>query len=103
MSKNYIGLKFGNIKCWHFEENFCKDNKSLVDNLNNLYDEMYSGCLCVFHASEKNKGNIDIKTRLCDLLDKFFDLGVEIYNDFDNKRYKTKKSYRKYLLTYGEE
>ena len=103
MKKNYIGLKFGMIKCWNFEETFYKDNKSLVDDFNNLYDEMYSGCASVLHASEKNKSNIDIKTRLCDLLDKFFDCGVQIFNDLDNKTYKTKKSYRKYLLTYGEE
>lgn len=103
MSKSYIGLKFGTIKCWNFDEFFCKDNKCLIDNLNDLYDEMYSGCASVFHSSEKNKNNKEIKNRLCDLLDKFFDCGVQIYNAFDDKTYRTKKSYRKYLLTYGEE
>ena len=103
MGKSYIGLKFGNIKCWNFDKEFSNDNKELIHNFNELYDRMFDGCCCMFQAEEKNKGNKSIKEELCEQLDKFFDLGVEIYNDFDNKKYKTKKSYRNYLMTYGEE
>ena len=103
MNKSYIGLKFGTIKCWNFEETFYKENKKLIHEFNNFYNKLFEKCCDMFSASEKIKREETLKTELCNRLDTFFDLGCEIYNDFDGKTYKTKKSYRKYILNYGKE
>lgn len=103
MTKSYIGLKFGTIKCWNFEDAFCEKNKQQVKELNELYDRLFEKCNDMFTASEKIKKDEELKLALCDMLDTFFDLGCEIYNAFDDKTYKTKKSYRKYILNYGKE
>lgn len=101
--KNYIGLKFGTIKVWSFDKDFYNNNKEKIDVFNNFYDKLYKNCKDVFSASEKIKREIDTKKKICDILDVFFDLGCEIYNCFENKKYKNKNSYRKYVLNYGKE
>lgn len=58
---------------------------------------------CVFGATRSNKNNDELKHRLCDILDKLYDLNIEIMNDWDNKTYKNKNDYREYILTYGKE
>lgn len=101
--ENYIGLKFGTIKEWYLNKNFCDIHKKEVKQLNKFYDNLYKKCTCVFTASEKTKKDNDLKNKMCDILDIFFDLGCKIYNCFENKTYKNKQSYRKYILDYGKE
>lgn len=101
--ENYIGLKFGIIKNWNFNKEFYDKNKKEVEQLNKFYDNLYEQCHDVFTASEKTKRENDLKNKICDILDIFFDLGCEIYNCFENKAYKNKQSYRKYILNYGKE
>ena len=101
-NSDYISLKFGLVKSWRLENTY-QEHKELVDEFNNLYEEMFNGCCSMSSASNKNKGNEELKLRLCDMLDNFFDLGITIDNDFDMKKYKSKKSYRKYILNYGKE
>lgn len=100
---NYIGLKFGTIKEWRFDKDFYNNNKKKVDEFNDFYDKLYKNCIDVFSASEKTRNDEETKNKLCDILDIFFDLGCEIYNCFENKKYKNKNSYRKYVLDYEKE
>lgn len=99
---NYVGLKFGNIKCWNFEKEFCDNNRKLIDELNEIDERMSKDCVDMFSKSNKNKDNVDIKIELVKVLEKLFDLNVEIYNAFDNKTYKTKKSFSNYILNYNK-
>lgn len=39
--ENYIGLKFGTIKEWHMNKNFCDIHKKEVKQLNKFYDNLY--------------------------------------------------------------
>lgn len=104
MNDSYILLKFGTLKGWHFSEEFCKNHKEQVEMINSFYDdELYKNHSCVFTASEEIKHREDLKKKLCDILDIFFDLGCKIENNFDNKPYKTKDKYRRYILNYGKE
>lgn len=103
MENSFISLKFGLIKMWHFDKDFYEKNKDLIHDFNLLYEKMFDGCCSMFEASEKNKKNEEIKIKLCEFLDKFFDLGVVIDNNYDNKQYKTKKEYRDYILNYNKE
>ena len=103
-SKNsdYVSLKFGLVKSWSLTNTYEK-HKELVEEFDGLYNQMFMGCHSMYGASNKNKDNAEIKLKLCDMLDKFFDLGITINNNFDNKNYKSKKSYREYILNYGKE
>ena len=101
-NSDYISLKFGLVKSWRLENTY-QEHKELVEEFDGLYNQMFMGCCSMISASNKNKDNAEIKLKLCDMLDKFFDLGITIDNDFDMKKYKSKKSYRKYILNYGKE
>lgn len=104
MNKNgYIGLKWGTLKCWHFSKEFCNKNKDLVKEFDAFYDSLYENTCCAIGSSEYIKDKENLKHDLINYLNKFYDLGVEIYNDFDNEKYKTKNSYKKYILEYGKE
>lgn len=99
-----IHLKWGIVKSYNLNnEQLVKTNEQLVKDFNNIFDEFYKDSYSALGSSENNKNNQDLKIRLCDLLDKLFDLGVAIRNDYDNKKYRTKKSYRKYILEYGND
>nr|DAT76260.1 MAG TPA: hypothetical protein [Caudoviricetes sp.] len=101
--ENYIGLKFGVIK----ERIFCKDfqekNKKEIEQLNVLYNKLYEKSMSVFSASKNAKSDNNLKNEMCNILDKFYDLGCKIYNSSYNKEYTSKKSYRDYILNYGKE
>ena len=98
-----ICLKGGLIKSYWFNDNFIEEHEEIFNELGIIFDEIYKNDCCVYGASETNKDNINLKIKLCDILDKFFDLKIEIMNGWDNKIYKSKESYRKYILTYGKE
>ena len=104
MNKNgSIGLKWGTLKRWSLTEEFCKNNENLVKELNRLWDSLYATTCCTVGSSEYVKDKDDLKCDLINCLNKFYDSGVEIYNDFDGETYKTKNSYKKYILEYGKE
>lgn len=100
--KNTITLKGGILKGWYFEDDFYNANRAKVEELNAIFEELYSGVCSVYAAKEKNAENQDIKIRLCDMLDWFFDKKVSIRNGFDDITYKSKKAYRDYVLNYGK-
>lgn len=99
----YIALKGGLLKSYNFSEEFINKNEQLFNELENIWDEIYSFDCCIFGAIKTNKNNDDLKMRLCNTLDKMYDLNIEIYNDWDNKTYKNKNDYRKYILEYEKE
>lgn len=100
--KNTITLKGGILKGWYFEDDFNNANREKVEELNAIFEELYSDVCSVYAAKEKNAENQDIKIRLCNMLDWFFDKKVSIRNGFDNTTYKSKKAYRDYILCYGK-
>lgn len=99
----YIILKGGILKSYYFSEDFLKNNKNLFEQLENIWDELYKNDCCVYGATESNKNNDALKIKLCDILDQFYDLNIEISNGWDNKIYKNKNDYRNYILNYGKD
>lgn len=101
--KSYIALKGGILKSFYLSDNFIKNHKDLFIQLEKIWDKIYQNDCCVFGATQTHKNNDNLKIELCDILDKFFDLKVEISNNFDNKIYKKKEDFRNYILNYGKE
>ena len=99
---NYIILKSGILKAYNFNDDFIKEHEDLFNEFEKIWDELYSNNCCVWGVSETNKNNDTLKISLCDTLDKFFDLGVEISNGWDDEVYKNKNDYREYILNYGK-
>ncbi len=98
-----IVLKGGLLKSYNFSEKFIKNNEQLFNDFCNIWDEIYKFDCCVFGATERNKNNNNLKIRLCDILDKMYDLNIEIFNGWDDTAYTNKEDYRNYILTYGKE
>lgn len=99
----YIVLKGGIIKGYWFTNKFINENNILFKKLENIYDAFYKNDCCVYGAVRSNKNNDNLKIKLCKILDKFYDLDVEITNGFDNKIYKNKNDYKNHILSYGKE
>ena len=102
MEETNIWLKFGLIKSYNIDEKFYKEHKELCDNFSTIYDKIFEKDCSMYGAMKSNKDNSTLKIELCNLLYDFFDLGIKIYNGFDNERYTTKESIREYILEYGE-
>lgn len=98
-----IVLKSGIIKGYNFSDKFIKENNILFEELENIWNEFYQNNCCVWGASNTHKHNDNLKFKLCNTLDKLFDLGVTIMNGWDDIIYKNKKDYRKYILEYWKE
>lgn len=98
-----IVLKSGILKSYYFSDEFVENNKELVIEFANIWDEFYNNDCCVFGASNTHKNNDDLKIKLCNILDKMFDLNIKIMNGWDDKTYKNKDDYRNYILNYGKE
>lgn len=100
-SKSNIQLKQGLIKAYEFTDDFYKANKMLCNKFIKHYDKIFDGVASMYDAKQKNRHNEAIKIELVELLDKFYDLGVRIWNGFDNKTYGSKEEYRDYVINYG--
>jgi hypothetical protein len=99
--KSYVILKSGLIKSYYFSDDFIKENESLYAEFVKLWETLFDGVCDMWSCRDKNKDNAKIKELLCDLLDKLFDKSVKIENGSDNKRYNSKKMYRKYITDYN--
>jgi hypothetical protein len=102
MEKSTICLKGGLIKSYQFTDEFYNSNLPICEEFGALYDKMFSGVCSMYSASQKHKDKLLIKLELCEILDRFFDMGVRIWNGFDNKTYKSKIAYHRYIIDYGK-
>lgn len=96
----YIELKGGIIKSYYLNDEFVKNNEKLIDELSTLFDEIYSNDCCVYGASDRHKGNKELKKRICELLQTFFDRNIKIFNGWNNKVYKNFQDIEDYILNY---
>lgn len=94
----YIRLKYGILKSYYFTDEFIKENEQLIKELDEVWEDLYKQDICVFGAVETHKENKDIKERIFNIVEKFFNLNIEITNDFTEETYKTIEDIRKYLL-----
>ena len=106
---NYIGLKYGRVRNTEFDETFLKNNAIVLSELETLLDEMHKGGWNIGGKSYLLIGELTLEEKnettekLCKILDLFFDMGVEIYNEWECRTHTTKESYRKYLFDYNKQ
>ena len=100
---NYIIIKGGILKAYEFSDEFIEKNKDLVEKFADLFDELYTGNCCVYGASETHKNNDDIKKRICDMLEIFYDMGIPIQNGFTDEYYNYFSEIKDYIMNYGKE
>lgn len=100
---SYIILKWGSLKTYNFSNEFVSKNTRLVKELENIWDEIYntSRCGAVF-GSEYLHQNKELKAKLVDILEKFYDLGVIFENGFTDEYYNNFQDIKDYILNYGE-
>lgn len=94
----YIRLKFGILKSYYFTDEFIENNKELIKELDDVWEDLYKKDICVFGAVETHKENKDIKERIFNIVEKFFNLNIEISNDFTEKTYTSIEQIKEYLI-----
>jgi len=99
--KSNVQLKSGFVKKYVFTGEFYAANMQLCDEFGQLYDTMHKNSSCHFEMADKHRYDNKAKNTLCNMLDILYDLGVKIWNGSDNGRYRSKRSYREYVMAYG--
>lgn len=98
----YILLKWGSLKGYNFSDEFYDKNTDLVLELNNIWNEIYENHCSATGGSEEVHKNKELKNKLCNILEKFFNLNIEISNNWDNTIYTNFEDIKNYILNYGE-
>lgn len=100
---NYIILKWGSLKAYNFSNEFVSKNTRLVKELENIWDEIYNTPRCsATTGSDYLHQNKELKAKLVDILEKFYDLGVVFENGFTDEYYNNFQDIKDYILNYGE-
>ena len=99
---NVIYLKWGGLKAYQFDSKFMKKNKELIEDFINLWKEIYENTCSATSGADKLQSNIDLKNRSIDILEKLYNLGVAIYNDWNDTYYNSFEDVKNYIMNYGE-
>ena len=98
---NYIILKWGSLKGYEFDDTFIKNNETLVNDFENIWDDIYNTRCSATAGSEYLHQNKELKAKLVDILEKFYDLGVIFQNGFSDEYYNNFEDIKSYILNYG--
>lgn len=99
---NIIYLKWGGLKGYNFDSKFMEKNKDIVEEFINIWNEIYENTCSATGGADKLQSNIDLKNRSIDILEKLYNLGVAIYNDWDDTYYNSFEDVKNYIINYGE-
>ena len=99
---NYIILKWGSLKAYNFSNDFISKNENLVKEVENIWDEIYNKRCDAMSGSEYLHQNKELKAKLVDILEKFYDLGVPFQNGYTDEYYNNFQDIQDYILNYGE-
>ena len=100
---SYVLLKWGSLKGYNFDDSFIKENKEVVEELENVWDRIYENHCTATGGSEEIHKNEDLKNDMLKVLNKIFDLGVSIDNDWDGTHYESFNEIEDYIINYGKE
>lgn len=98
---NYIILKWGSLKGYEFDDTFIKNNETLVNDFENIWNEIYNTRCSATSGSEYLHQNKELKAKLVGILEKFYDLGVVFQNGFTDEFYNNFEDIKSYILNYG--
>lgn len=97
---NYIILKWGSLKAYEFSDEFYDKNKEIIEELNGIWDTIYSDKIGAMSGSEYLQSREDLKLRLIEVLEKIYNLGVPFQNGFTDEYYNNFDEIRDYILEY---
>lgn len=97
---NYIMLKWGSLKAYHFTDEFMKKNKKIVEEFKNVWNRIYENHCSAMGGSEEIQKNENLKDEMLIVLEKIYNLGVSIQNDWTNEYYNCFDEVKNYILNY---
>lgn len=97
---NNIYLKWGSLKGWWFTDQFVEENKKIVEELSAIWDEIYNNNNGAIVGSEKVQKDDNLKQKLINILEKFYNVGVAFQNNFTDEYYNSFDEIKDYLLNY---
>lgn len=98
---NYIILKWGSLKAYNFTDKFVKENEEIVKEFDNIWDEIYNNCCSETSGSKNLQSKEELKQRLVNVLEKYFELGVVFQNGFTDEYYNNFNEIKDYIMNYG--
>ncbi len=99
--ENYVLLKWGSLKGYNFNDEFAEKNKEVVEELPEVWDKIYENHCSATGGSEEVQKNNDLKNELLNVLEKLYNLGVPIQNNWDGTYYNNFDDIKDYILNYG--
>lgn len=97
---NLIILKWGSLKAYEFSDEFLEKHKNLVEELNNIWNSIYSNNSGAMSGSQYLQSNDELKNKLVDLLEYFYNLGVPFQNGWTDEYFNNYQEIRDYILNY---
>lgn len=98
---NYVILKWGSLKAYNFADEFIENNKETVKEFVNVWNKIYENHCSATGGSEEVQKNQTLKIEMLDILEKLYNLGVPIENDWTGEYYNNFDEIRDYILNYG--
>lgn len=98
---NLIILKWGSLKAYEFSDEFVKENEEIVKEFNNIWDEIYSNCCSATSGGKNLQSNDELKNKLVDLLEYFYNLGVPFQNGWTDEYFNNFNEIKDYIMNYG--
>lgn len=99
---NYVILKWGSLKAYNFDDKFCENNKRIVKDFKNIWEEIYSTRISAIGGSEYLQSKKELKEKLVNVLEKLYELGVVFQNGFTDEYYNNFNEIKDYILEYGD-
>ena len=100
--ENYVILKWGTLKAYHFNDEFIEKNKNIVESFCDIWDEIYSNCCMATGGSEYTQSHKELKVKLVNVLEKLYQLDVIFENGFTDELYNNFDDIKNYIMNYGE-
>ena len=97
---NYVILKWGSLKSYNFTDEFIKNNKEIVKELENVWNKIYDNHCSATGASEEVHKNNDLKIEMLNVLEKLYKLDVSIQNGWTAEYYNRFDDIKDYILNY---
>jgi hypothetical protein len=99
---NYVLLKWGSLKGYNFTDKFIKEHKEVVEELANVWDRIYERHCSATGGSDEVQKNNQLKLDMLNVIEKIYNLGVTIQNNWDNTIYDNFNDIKEYILNYGK-
>lgn len=100
--ESYIILKWGSLKAYNFSDEFIENNKEVVEEFENIWNEIYKNHCSATGGSEEVHKNEILKNKMLNVLEKLYNLGVPMENGWSDEYYNNFDEIKEYILNYNK-